>query len=338
MLEEGLTYTHEIFSTPPLHIHILQMDLLNFRLSLRPLIAWDRIGALETIPSMAQRYGAIAGINGSFFNRQSGASYPVGYLMVHGKLIYKSDIHRPSFAVTSQRSVVIDYFKPHLFLETEEHRKLALHFINRPLAAVGITLYSPHYGISIQAKGSRTALLSQEGVKYRVEMLDQVPQPLDANERLLVFSGASQRLFPLLHLGALLQIDEFIPPLFSDVVHLMTGGPTLLREGKIVRSYRAERFGGAFLRRQPRSAMGVTADNQVLLVAVDGRDPGYSVGATFEELSRILLAHGAVSALGLDSGGSSTLYAKGKVLNRASDGAPRPVANGWFVFKDRYLY
>jgi Phosphodiester glycosidase/FlgD Ig-like domain len=41
---------------------------------------------------------------------------------------------------------------------------------------------------------------------------------------------------------------------------------------------------------------------------------------------------GAVTAMGLDGGGSSTIALQGKVMNRPSDGVPRAVAEGLFVF------
>jgi exopolysaccharide biosynthesis protein len=67
----------------------------------------------------------------------------------------------------------------------------------------------------------------------------------------------------------------------------------------------------------PRTAAGVDSTGQkLILVVVDGRQAGYSKGATLQELAQILIEHGADKALELDGGGSSTL-----VLNRR-DSAP----------------
>ena len=58
----------------------------------------------------------------------------------------------------------------------------------------------------------------------------------------------------------------------------------------------------------PRTAFGLSADGRWLYaVVVDGRQPGYSLGADMDDLVRILKAAGAVDAINMDGGGSSTL-------------------------------
>ena len=58
---------------------------------------------------------------------------------------------------------------------------------------------------------------------------------------------------------------------------------------------------------QPRTAVGVTGDNKLLLMTVDGRQPGFSEGVTLVELANLLAGYGAVNAINLDGGGSSTM-------------------------------
>ena len=77
----------------------------------------------------------------------------------------------------------------------------------------------------------------------------------------------------------------------------------------------------------------VTADGSLLFVTVDGRQPGHSEGTTLRETAELLRALGAVDALNLDGGGSTTMVVRGpggrlRVTNRPSDAAgERPVAN-----------
>jgi exopolysaccharide biosynthesis protein len=77
----------------------------------------------------------------------------------------------------------------------------------------------------------------------------------------------------------------------------------------------------------------VTHDGRtLLLLVVDGRRAGWSVGVTLPQLGRIMLEAGAWNAVNLDGGGSSAMWyrapgeASGRVLNRPSDGRVRPVA------------
>jgi hypothetical protein len=93
---------------------------------------------------------------------------------------------------------------------------------------------------------------------------------------------------------------------------------------------------------QPRTAVGLDKRSRTLiLVIVDGRQPGFSQGATLAELADILIEHGAYTAMNLDGGGSSTLVVENtiggaSVLNSPIDqgipGRQRPVGNHLCVF------
>ena len=61
------------------------------------------------------------------------------------------------------------------------------------------------------------------------------------------------------------------------------------------------------------------ARGQVLLVAVDGRQVGHSLGLSILEAAQVMQALGAASAMNLDGGGSTTIVLEGQVLNRPSD-------------------
>jgi exopolysaccharide biosynthesis protein len=69
----------------------------------------------------------------------------------------------------------------------------------------------------------------------------------------------------------------------------------------------------------PRTAMGQTAQGHVLLLVVDGRQRA-SLGATFEDLQTILYANGAINAINLDGGSSSSMVYHSRLINSPSDG------------------
>lgn len=69
---------------------------------------------------------------------------------------------------------------------------------------------------------------------------------------------------------------------------------------------------------QPRSAIGQTKNGEVLLLIVDGRSPGYSIGCTVGELAEIMARYGAYQAINLDGGSSSIMYYKGREITRSS--------------------
>lgn len=83
----------------------------------------------------------------------------------------------------------------------------------------------------------------------------------------------------------------------------------------------------------PRTAIGVRADGSVVFYTIDGRQSGYSVGASYTQVAQRLIELGCVQAVALDGGGSTTIGATMPgdtgftVLNKPSGGSERKVSN-----------
>lgn len=69
----------------------------------------------------------------------------------------------------------------------------------------------------------------------------------------------------------------------------------------------------------PRTAIGQKKDGTVLFLVIDGRQPGYSTGATLRDVQDVLYSEGAYIAANLDGGSSTTLFYNGKVVNKPAD-------------------
>lgn len=130
-------------------------------------------------------------------------------------------------------------------------------------------------------------------------------------------------------------IDDVLscPPRYREG---LAAGPRLLRDGLNVAN-------PSNTTRHPRTALGVSQNGEkVWIVVTDGRQAGYSEGATLAEMADLLKSLGAVNAINLDGGGSSALVfadpATGlRTLNRpiqnGSPGRERPVATHIGVYR-----
>lgn len=106
-------------------------------------------------------------------------------------------------------------------------------------------------------------------------------------------------------------------------------GPFLIVNGKS-----AEIKGNGGWGRAPRTVIAQRKDGVVLFLEIEGRLPGYSIGATMEELVEVLLRYKAYNAANLDGGASATMAVNGKLYNRPSAGGEyggRTVSNAWIV-------
>ncbi|QXM06611.1 phosphodiester glycosidase family protein [Crassaminicella indica] len=79
--------------------------------------------------------------------------------------------------------------------------------------------------------------------------------------------------------------------------------------------------------RHPRTIIGKYANDDLIVIVIDGRRNNWSIGISLERLQDKLLELGVKDAYNLDGGGSSVMYYDGKILNKPSDGRERPVVN-----------
>jgi hypothetical protein len=133
---------------------------------------------------------------------------------------------------------------------------------------------------------------------------------------------------PTLYFGRKNQLVFNIQP--GKVYNALSGDRMVVFHGESVPGLNDEEL-------DPRTAIGFDKSGRhLILVVVDGRQPFYSMGATFTELADLLIEYGAYEAMSLDGGGSSAMVIEGKVdkpviLNSPIDnyipGRERPVAN-----------
>jgi len=84
--------------------------------------------------------------------------------------------------------------------------------------------------------------------------------------------------------------------------------------------------GNSFGHGSPRTGMAQTNDGTIIFLVIDGRQPGYSIGATLYDVQQLLLAKGAITASNLDGGSSSILVKDNQVVNRPSSRDKRRLA------------
>ncbi|TVY01333.1 phosphodiester glycosidase family protein [Cohnella terricola] len=107
--------------------------------------------------------------------------------------------------------------------------------------------------------------------------------------------------------------------------------PRIIVNGKGLIPNRSQGWGVA-----PRSVMAQREDGAIMFLLIDGRQPGYSIGATLYDAQEILLEHGAVIAANLDGGSSTVLVDEnGEIVNKPSaSSGERYLPTAFLVFED----
>lgn len=313
----------------PLAINVLEADLKNKEVEVRPELAIEgQYGKRESVSSIAARTGGVAAVNGAFYSTV--APYqPIGNVVIDHEVVAASDTWRTSIGWMDDKSVKFGYFNPELFMTLDSGQKLLLERLNRTASGKGISLYTSAWGSSaVSGKESEIliTLIPVGGTKYQVDMRSVGTAMIPPGGLVLsIPQGVTG--FQELQPGVTVNLEQQWDTYWDNLKHLLTSGPLLVDDHRPVFQSIQEGFTGSLLARNPRTALGVTDDQLLLLVTVDGRQPEKSVGVTFEELSYLMVELGSQEALGLDGGGSTTSWVNGKVVNQLSDGYQRVVAN-----------
>ena len=104
------------------------------------------------------------------------------------------------------------------------------------------------------------------------------------------------------------------------------GAPTLVKNGQVNVTYDQEIMWGSgvgYDNRDPRTAVGYTANNHVIMITADGRQVA-SQGVGLPELAQIMIDLGCVEAMNLDGGGSTQMAVGNQLVNTPSESRAIP--------------
>lgn len=301
----------------------------------------------ERTSNMCRRVDCLLAINGDYFSD----GIPVGGLVSDNEPIRSPADGRKQFSLAGDEvprigamdmpgSLVTRHRRVPSGLKllsgpaTLEPRTTSIAGVNVPRPPDGIVLFSPRWGTAtgtktgfeIVARIVAPAGRLRSGVDTTVELVDARTRggaiPADG----VVLSGrgagadALVSIWNAVSAGQAERTATLRVASSPSAVQSVAGKEMLVHHDEIV----APRGGS----RAPRTMIGWNAAGDLLLVTIDGRQQGRAYGMTLLEAADLMHRLGAVEALNLDGGGSTTFVKKGKVVNRPSSdgGTERRVA------------
>lgn len=353
-------------STGPWVVNVLRVSK-RFTGRITNELATGVVPGRETPSHIARRTGAIAATNGSFFVITPGTGYLgdiEGTSIVDGQLVSEA-INGKSAMLLPGGTPVVGRLTSRLTARSSDGATTIVDGrdrpngevfgcggvggdkpTQRPLATYSCTdaseiiQYLPQFGARTPAGKGYEVVLDAHG---RVTGTRAQGGPIPRHGSTLVGTGTgAQWLRVHARVGAKVAVSVKVTD-SGQVVRLgghpgaVAGGPGLVHNGAVDATGQADGFNwpdyGALWwsfgdRRNPRTMAGTTANGDFLLVAVDGHAPGYSIGLSVDEEARVMHELGAMQAINLDGGGSTSMALDGKVVNRPSDDAgERPVGD-----------
>jgi hypothetical protein len=362
-LAPGVAWTRIARSGGPWRLNVLRIDR---GVRLATVLSNEMVGGLERPSAMARRVHAVAGVNGGYFAVDGN---PVGVLSVDGRLVSepvggRSALLLPRLPGGRARLAALR-FDGSVSVGGETRLLDGVNRVVGSIPACGgrggdrptqlpdstrictdsseLILFTPDYGPRTPVGDGRAeAVVGSDGIVAAVRRRGGTAIPRDGyaltgtGDAATLLRGAAGE-SPAVRVSLGTPRGEVEPESYGAIVG---GGPRLLRGGRIAVRSGAEGFATtpgffqAFVAsRQPRTLVGVRSDGTLLLVTVDGRRRGWSVGVTLTEAARVMRSLGARDALNLDGGGSTAMAVRRRAVNRPSDGFERSVSDGVFAFR-----
>lgn len=316
----------------PIRAHLITVDIVS-PANTFDLISTTKVAATNPLSWMVQSSGAIAAVNGDFFDiTDTGAPLGVGISRREGLRHAPAEGWNSSFWVDKGGRPHVGTLPFTGSFRGGKHPKITFSNFNSPTVAPhGIGVYTPTWGRTMGAR----VVDGQKKVRQVIIKSGRVvsndyglTSGRKIRGKLLIGRGRGATLLKNIKRGERLQLKWRVTgkpkmAISGDRPLLLNGVRTVINNQVM----------------HPRTAVGIDEDqNKVFLLLIDGRS-SVSRGYTMVELANMMLALGAENALNLDGGGSSTMIGHTdpgilSVLNSPSDGQQRPVPNGLGVFHD----
>jgi hypothetical protein len=292
----------------------------------------NQLPGITPLKTMAATNQAYVAINAGFFNRNN--QLPLGAIRRDNQWISGPILGRGAIAWNAQRQFTLSRLALAHTLTTQQGQAFTVNHVNSGYVQAGIGLYTPAWGRAYTpiTDGEIVVTVNDN------QVVQQTPASaagtgayaIPPQGYLLVlrsFRSAAQAL----PVGTTIALTpDLRPPNFGNFPMAIGGGPILVQNGQLVADAQAEGFSAAFAAQAaPRSAIGVTPDGNLVLAAIHFSPGGR--GPTLREAAQIMQQLGAIDALNLDGGNSTSLYLGGTIINRHGSTVGR-VHNGLGVF------
>jgi len=311
----------------PWAVHVLEADPAAVEVVVAH--SYDAAIGAETTRSLARRRGALAAINGGYYTVKGALrGESQGVLKIDGRVLSEPDRNRAAVGFLNDETRVRAIFG-RLGMQARavfsNGFALPIDGINRTRGKNETILYTPEFHrTTLSEPGGAEIVVRGEAV---VELREGEGSSLIPAEGgvLSLSAEVAKTALPLCRDAPRVAIETSLIPagndsLWSRARSVLGGGPLLLLDGRRIEQPEVESVSRVFYEaRHPRTALGVKKDGTLLFVTVDGRRPEHSVGMSLGELTDLLQELGAVSAINLDGGGSTTMVIAGETVNVPSD-------------------
>ena len=307
-------------------IFLLEFNPLDKRIEFEPVLSYDNIFGFEKLADICKRTGAYAAINGGFFYEFGD---PVGMVVTNGHMYMSSAGYDPVLVIDKNGAGFRKIISEISF--TIGGKKIYINKMNRTGLDGNIVLYTPDYGSTNRAEINNTSVRIENNTVTAIVSNTNKEVAIKRGSTMISFFGKKASLPDELGIKVGDKINIDTKPQIQGKYNAYECGGMLVKDGVSVVKDK-DRWIGTLNNRDPRTAIGIKENGRIVLLVVDGRQPGYSSGFTGKELADYLISIGVKNAAMLDGGATSQIFVNGSLKNKPSyKGIERPVAGAFIV-------
>ncbi len=307
-ITDGIIYTKMVkyINSKRVKINIAEVNRnINPDIEIVPVMASNKMHSKSNIKSIAENTNSLLAVNGTYYKQDTGTH--LGTLVINNEIISGPIYERAAFGIgkngfTTARISFEGYIK-------NNKKQIKINNINQPRMLVSdILIYTSKWGKKAPSMNKSGLYITVAGSKITAIS----KQPLTLPENGFVISGPADKL-DIFKIGDKIEYEYGLNPSVEKIDNIISGGPYLIKNGEIFIDAAAQKL-TAIKGRNPRTAIGYTKDNIMILVTVAGRKEGSS-GMTLNELAKLMKDLDCHEAINLDGGSSTVMYANGEIYS-----------------------
>jgi len=316
---EGVEYQQMQKNTAPKwSAHVLRVN--PSKVSIQPVKALPGCLGRETVSAIANRYNALAAVNGGFFEENG---TPAGVLKIWD--YWFSDPKRMRGTIGWNHGSCdahIDRLGMQWVVEMNGQH-WPVHRVNHIRGKKRAIVYNPAFGASTKTNRHGTEIIIEHDHVVDIQHgVGNATIPFNgfvysiAKDADIDLSLVKTGMFAALHYSCQTPSSNDQKVAWEEFDFIVGGTPVLVSQGQVNPDFDADNILHSFIHnRYARTAVGIMPDGTWIVVVVDGKASPISEGMTIQELADFMHRLGCVKALNLDGGSSSTMWVKGKVVN-----------------------
>jgi exopolysaccharide biosynthesis protein len=317
---------NNIINNKPEKEYTLKINMNASNIKVSNTLSFDKLFGFEKTSSMLKRHKGLYAVNGMFYDDYG---IPSGIIVKDNEVISMTSINTPTVIIDEHNKVDIVDLKVQGTVIVQD-KEIVLSGVNCGVNKNEWVIFNKWYGSNTRVNRVSVNYIISKGI---IEDIIISSEPVNIEKDKIVLTTVTSK-NPILNIGDAVNIKyKYTGTNLRITEAFQSGGWLVNNSENVAKDY--QNYIGYTTAPNPRTLIGITTNNKLVIKVIDGRLKGVSLGVSGKEAADIMLDEDCVKAVYLDGGASSTIVSRKNVINKPSNkGKERAVAHALVISKD----